>query len=341
MTDLCFEIHDVLPYINWQYFFHAWGLPARFGSIASVCSCPACRQEWLRQQSIIYKNARTLFNKPFATSGSSADESSHKNVAQAEEAWHLYEDAQSLLRQLDGHFRTHARVAIFEARSQADDILLFPPAGDGIFASAGKSPEFVLPFLRQQHPGIDGFCHCLSDFVFPVGREVPAEIRGIYDHIGLFATTVDAEMEQASPEDDYLHLLHQTLADRLAEATAEKVHEEVRQHIWGYAPMERFSNEQLFQEAYQGIRPAVGYPSMPDQSFNFLLDELLHLSDIHITLTESGAMRPHASTIGLMLAHPAARHFSVGSIAEDQLVDYARRRGLPPDMLRRFLHIDK
>ena len=127
------------------------------------------------------------------------------------------------------------------------------------------------------------------------------------------------------------------LADRLAEATAERLHKEVRQTYWGYARHEHLPMDELHTEQFEGIRPAVGYPSLPDASLNFLLDELLHLQQIGIHLTESGAMKPHASVSGLMLAHPQSRYFAVGKIDERQLTDYARRRNLPVDTMRRFL----
>ena len=129
----------------------------------------------------------------------------------------------------------------------------------------------------------------------------------------------------------------QTLADRLAEATAEKMHETVRKEIWAYAPDENLIIRQLHNEEYQGIRPAVGYPSLPDQSVNFLLDELLDMQQIGIRLTENGMMQPHASVSGLMFAHPASRYFSIGKIDEQQLNDYAIRRGISPDEMRKFL----
>jgi cobalamin-dependent methionine synthase I len=132
-------------------------------------------------------------------------------------------------------------------------------------------------------------------------------------------------------------MMAQLLADRLAEATAERMHQEVRTRYWGYAPDEQLSSDELHMEHFQGIRPAVGYPSLPDASLNFLLDRLLDMSQIGIRLTESGAMRPHASVSGLMMAHPQARYFSIGKIGDDQLADYARRRGIPLQLARKFL----
>ncbi|MBQ0049832.1 MAG: 5-methyltetrahydrofolate--homocysteine methyltransferase [Bacteroidales bacterium] len=301
MTDIHYEIHDLLPYINWQYFFHAWGLPARFGSLTSGCSCVACRQ---------------------AQMGNGADE-----------AQRLYDDARNLLSELDGRFQTHARILICDAYAEGDDIKLLLPH------HKANQEQVTLPLLRQQQAAKDGFCHCLSDFILPKDVTVSEEKRMVFGRIGLFLTSVDEQMERQRCDDDYLHLLHQTLADRLAEATAEKAHEEVRRNLWGYAPAECMTQEELFREAYQGIRPAVGYPSLPDQSFNFVLDEVLHFAEVGVRLTESGAMQPHASTSGLMIAHPMAHHFSIGTIDEEQLADYAQRRGMDKNMLRRFLRM--
>jgi cobalamin-dependent methionine synthase I len=111
----------------------------------------------------------------------------------------------------------------------------------------------------------------------------------------------------------------------------------VRKHYWGYAPDENLSIAEMQVEKFQGIRPAVGYPSLPDTSLNFVIDELLDMKQIGIRLTESGAMKPHASVSGLMMAHPQAQYFSLGKIGEDQLHDYARRRGLPVEVVRKFL----
>ena len=161
----------------------------------------------------------------------------------------------------------------------------------------------------------------------------PTQVNDIANTIGLFATTTSpfwGDEREAS-------LQFSTLADRLAEATAEKMHEEVRKHYWGYAKDEQLTMRELHEELFQGIRPAVGYPSLPDQSINFLIGKLLPLSEIGITLSENGAMSPHCSVSGLMFAHPKAHYFSVGSISEEQLLDYARRRGITPDQAKKFL----
>jgi cobalamin-dependent methionine synthase I len=144
-------------------------------------------------------------------------------------------------------------------------------------------------------------------------------------------------METLYFDDPYKHLLAQTLSDRLAEATAEVMHRDVRREFWGYAPNEHLSIKQLHREEFQGIRPAVGYPSLPDQSVIFIIDRLLDLKEIGIELTPNGAMHPHASVCGIMISHPASHYFAIEKIGEEQLHDYARRRGLPVNELRKYL----
>lgn len=285
-----YRLHEVSEYINWIYFFHAWGFQPRYAAIANIHGCDACRALWLA-------------NFP------------EQERAKAAEAMQLYKEANRMLSSLDNDFQTHAVCRLMDANSEENDIWL-------------EGTRF--PFLRQQTAKEGEPYLCLSDFIRPLST-------GITDKIGLFATSIDAEVENLFPNDSYKHLLVQTLADRLAEATAEKMHETVRKNIWGYAPDEHLSIPQLHNEEFQGIRPAVGYPSLPDQSVNFLLDELLDMKQIGIRLTENGMMSPHASVSGLMFAHPASHYFSVGKIDEQQLENYASRRGLPMHEMRKFL----
>ena len=225
----------------------------------------------------------------------------------------LREEALRLLGELEGRYHAYGLFELFEANADDDDIIV-----------NGKR----FPLLRQQQ-GKPPYL-CLSDFVLPLSR-------GESDKIGLFATTVDIGLETDFDGDDYQKMLVQLLADRLAEAAAERMHEQVRKEFWGYARDEQLSIPDMLVEKFQGIRPAVGYPSLPDASLNFILDDLLDMKQIGIRLTESGAMKPHASVSGMMLAHPKARYFSIGKIGEDQLGDYARRRGLPIEVCRKFL----
>jgi cobalamin-dependent methionine synthase I len=274
-TIASFTIHEVTSYIDWLYFFHAWGFEPRFAAIANIHGCDSCRAMWL-------------------TSFAEADR------PKAAEAMQLHKEANRMLNLLDRDYKAHSVFKLCRANGDGDNLVL----NDG----------FVFPLLRQQTPHADGGPFlCLSDFVRPLSVGVP-------DTVVLFASSVDAEMETLYAQDPYKHMLVQTLADRLAEAATEKMNEYVRKEY-----------------NYQGIRPAVGYPSLPDQSVNFLLDELLDMKQIGITLTENGAMMPHASVCGLLFAHPASKYFSVGKIDHEQLEDYARRRGMSVETMRKFL----
>ncbi|WP_297971930.1 vitamin B12 dependent-methionine synthase activation domain-containing protein [uncultured Bacteroides sp.] len=288
---LTYSIHEVVPYVNWLYFFHAWGFQPRFATIAHIHGCDTCRAMWL--------------------AGFPEEER-----AKAAEAMQLLKEANRMLDLLDRDFRVHSVYRLCKANADGDNLLL-----DGI----------PLPLLRQQTPQPDGAPFlCLSDFVRPLSS-------GVTDTVGIFAASCDGEVELLHADDPYKHLLVQTLADRLAEAATEKMHEYVRKVAWGYAKEENLSIPELLKEDFQGIRPAVGYPSLPDQSVNFLLDKLLHMGQIGISLTENGAMYPHATVCGLMFAHPAARYFAVGKIGKDQLEDYAKRRGMAVEEVSRFL----
>ena len=227
----------------------------------------------------------------------------------------LRNEAEQMLADMEGKYHTRAVYALCEANSEGDDIVI-----NGTH----------VPMLRQQKviPGKPNLC--LADFIRPASP-------GIKDTIGLFATSVDEEFTSNNEQDPYQRMLSQTLADRLAEATAEKIHEDVRKKYWGYAPDEQLTLMAIFAEKYQGIRPAVGYPSIPDTSMNFLLYELLDMKGIGIKLTENGMMVPHASVSGFMFAHPQSRYFDLGKIDDDQLVDYARRRNQPVETLRKYL----
>ncbi len=288
---LRYKIHEVTPYINWLYFFHAWGFPARFSFIAQIHGCDSCRASWLASFPV-------------------ADR------AKAAEAMQLHKEAVKMLNELDLVFQTGVRFGLFECNADGDDIILYE-----------QTSSTTLSFLRQQR---EPFL-CLSDFIRPKNAD------GLRDRIGVFAACADEDIEHSYADDDYRHLLCQTLADRLAEAAIERAHEAIRKFYWGYAPREQLSVAALHAEHFQGIRPAVGYPSLPDQSLNFSLDRLINFEAIGIRLTENGAMHPHASVSGLMIAHPDARYFSVGSIGEDQLRDYAHRRGRTPEEMRPYL----
>jgi cobalamin-dependent methionine synthase I len=257
---------------------------------------------------------------------------SYINWAYFYHAWQVRDDSQrqtlrreagTLLEQWDGHYQVYALFQLMDAANYGDDILLY---------NNGRSNVYRLPMLRQQ--STDSEHLSLADFVAPAATD---GCNKVYTQIGLFATSADESIVLDYTADPYQKMMAQLLADRLAEAAAEKLHKDVRECYWQYAGNEHLTIEQMLAGQYQGIRPAIGYPSLPDTSLNFIIDEILHLGQIGISLTENGAMKPHASVSGLMLAHPQAHYFDVGRIGEDQLNDYAARRGLPVESVRRFL----
>ena len=228
---LTYTIHEVAPYINWIYFFHAWGFQPRYAAIADIHGCDSCRAYWL-----------TTFPE--------------EERAKAAEAMQLFKEANRMLNQLDENYHVHTIFRLCEANADGDNLIL-----------DGK----LFPLLRQQIPHPDGSPFlCLSDFVRPLSSGIP-------DTVGIFAASCDGEVELLYENDPYKRMLVQTLADRLAEAATEKMHEYVRKVAWGYAKDENLSIPDLLREKFQGIRPAVGYPSLPDQSVNFLLNDLLHM----------------------------------------------------------------
>ncbi len=235
-----------------------------------------------------------------------------------EEARRLLADAGKMLEQLvaEKWLTAQAVLGLFPAASRGDDIVV----------RLGTS-EFVLHYLRQQQPKPKGQPnYCLADFIAP-------EDKGVCDYIGAFAVTAGIGIEThlarfERDHDDYRAILLKALADRLAEAFAEHLHERVRREFWGYAPYEDLTNEELIAEKYRGIRPAPGYPACPDHTEKRVLFDLLGVEQsIGIRLTESFAMHPAASVSGWYFSHPKATYFNVGKLGRDQVEDYARRKG--------------
>jgi len=245
----------------------------------------------------------------------------------------LFRDAQSLLDLIVREKLLEARaiVGFFPARSTPDDdIELF----EGIDR---LQPVAVVHTLRQQMVKPPGRANlALADFVAPSNS-------GVDDYIGAFAVTCGIgldvlvrQYEQA--QDDYSSILAKSLADRLAEAFAERLHERVRREYWGYAPDESLDTDALIHERYQGIRPAPGYPACPDHTEKRILFDLLRVeAHAGITLTESFAMLPAASVSGWYFWHPEAQYFGVGKIERDQVEDYARRKGMNVAVVERWL----
>jgi 5-methyltetrahydrofolate--homocysteine methyltransferase len=248
------------------------------------------------------------------------------------EATALYKDARALLARLSDENLLTARGAIgfFPAASVGDDVELY---GD-----ASRSDILTtLHFLRQQGDKTGARPDfCLADFVAP-------KESGVEDYIGAFVVTAGHGLDEfvkglEAEHDDYNSILAKALADRLAEAFAERMHERVRSEFWGYAAGEKLSNKELIEEEYQGIRPAPGYPACPDHTEKRALFNLLDAeASTGVTLTESFAMWPAASVSGFYFSHPGSHYFGVGRIGRDQVEDYARRKGVDLAEAERWL----
>lgn len=239
----------------------------------------------------------------------------------AKEALSLYKDARALLKETSekGTLTAKAIVGIFSAFSENEGISFIH-----------ESEKIYIPTLRQQEFKKDGMYYSLADFISPKK-----------DFAGTFAVTVHGaeELSQAFEkiDDSYNSILIKTLADRLAEAAAEWLHEKIRKEYWGYATDESLSIDDMLKLRYTGIRPAVGYPSLPDQSIIFDLEPILPFVKIGIKLTENGAMYPNASVCGLVISHPQSQYFNIGKIDEEQLTDYAQRKGKTTDEVKKWL----
>jgi 5-methyltetrahydrofolate--homocysteine methyltransferase len=249
--------------------------------------------------------------------------------AQARE---LHADALRMLERVVEERWLEARgvVGFFAASAVGDDVHLYSD-------EARHESLAELHFLRQQMAKSDGQPNlCLADWI------APAE-GGRGDWIGAFAVTAGHGLEARvarfeADRDDYSAILLKALADRLAEAFAERLHERVRRELWGYAPDETLSNEELVAERYRGIRPAPGYPAAPDHTEKAILWRLLDPERrAGIQLTDNFAMWPAAAVSGLYLAHPDARYFGTGRIGRDQVQDYARRKGQSLQETERWL----
>ncbi len=285
VTDVA--LSDLVPYLDWTFFFTAWELKGKYPAILDHPVHGAAARE-------LFANGRQLLDRIVA----------------------------ERLLELRGVY------GFWPAAADGDDLVLY--------TDPARSRELTrFPCLRQQSPrDAEAPCLCLADFVAPAGEGVP-------DHIGAFAVTAGIGAEElavrfAGEGDDYSSILVKALADRLAEAFTEWLHQRARRD-WGYGAAEAFTPAELIDERYRGIRPALGYPACPDHSEKERLFTLLEAPAVGITLTEHFAMLPAASVSGLFLGHPAARYFAVGRVDRDQVEDYARRKGLTRAEAERWL----
>ena len=227
---------------------------------------------------------------------------------------------------------------------QANGVIgLFPAnsvnGGDDIEIYADEKRDRVLATwhnLRQQNRKPGGNPNqCLADFVAP-------KTSGIKDYVGAFVVTAGIGIDKRvkayeDQHDDYNAIMLKALADRLAEAFAELLHQRVRRELWAYARDESLDHDALIAEKYRGIRPAPGYPACPDHTEKGALFDLLRAPEIGVTVTESYAMLPAAAVSGFYLAHPQSQYFAVGKLARDQVEDYARRKSMPVADIERWL----
>jgi 5-methyltetrahydrofolate--homocysteine methyltransferase len=290
------DLADIAGYIDWTFFFAAWELKGRFPAILEHPQYGHAARE-------LFDNARVLLDGIVS-------------------------------RQL---IRARAVYGFWPAASAGNDVVVFEAGSDPLTThdSRGLTPVTRFPMLRQQEQMADGVPHLsLADFIAPLES-------GVTDHIGAFAVTagLDADALAAAYEqqhDDYHAIMVKALADRLAEASAEWLHQRGRRE-WGYGADEQLTQSDLLAEKYRGIRPAIGYPACPDHSEKRRLFDLLGAERVGLDLTESFAMTPPASVSGLYFAHESARYFSVGRVGRDQVDDYARRKGISLAEAERWL----
>jgi 5-methyltetrahydrofolate--homocysteine methyltransferase len=294
-----FPLEELLPYIDWTPFFHTWELRGSYPRIFD-----------------------------------------DKNVG--DEAKKLYGDAQTLLKRIvdEKLLKAKAVFGFWPAQAIGDDIQLDLPSSILKVTPElknGKADKVRIHTLRQQAEKVDGQpYYALSDFIAPEGS-------GKQDYFGGFALTAGIGCDELVAEyeknfDDYNSIMVKALADRLAEAFAEKLHELVRKEYWGYAKEEHLTNEDLIKEQYVGIRPAPGYPACPEHTEKGTLFALLEAEEkIGLRITESYAMYPTAAVSGFYFSHPESRYFGLGKISKEQIEDYALRKDLSVEEVERWL----
>ncbi len=291
------QLSKLVPFIDWTPFFRSWELHGKYPEILS--------------DDIVGEQAKELFK-----------------------------DAQKMLEMVVSEKLITAKgiFGLFPAnRIKDDDIEVDATLADSGEAYKKETTTYIFRTLRQQLQRKEGVPdYALADFIAP-------KSSGVQDYIGCFCVSTGFGTDELSNRyredlDDYNSILIKALSDRLAEAFAEYLHKEVRQKYWGYATHENLTNEELIQESYKGIRPAPGYPACPDHLEKLTIWELLQVERrIGVKLTESLAMWPAASVSGYYFGNPEARYFGLGKIKEDQVADFAKRKGMPYEEAAKWL----
>jgi 5-methyltetrahydrofolate--homocysteine methyltransferase len=297
------SLGDLLPYIDWSPFFSSWELKGKYPAIL--------------KDPVVGQEAKKLFN-----------------------------DALELLNNIvtNKYLQAKAVFGFFPANSVGDDVELYESCTseqkEEKIPGHNENRESILThihFLRQQNkkaPNLPNLS--LSDFIAP-------KESGVNDYIGAFVVSTGFGADELSKKfekelDDYNSIMVKALADRLAEALAEFLHEKVRKEYWGYAAEEHLNHDDIIREKYKGIRPAPGYPACPDHLEKRVLFNLLNAEEnIGVTLTENFAMFPAASVSGWYIAHPEAKYFGVGKIEKDQVDDYAKRKNMSRKEIEKWL----
>jgi 5-methyltetrahydrofolate--homocysteine methyltransferase len=292
-----FDLAMIARYVDWGPFFQTWDLHGPFPQILA--------------DDVVGEHARQVFAE--------GEKMLERIVA---ERW----------------LTANAAVAFYPANAVGEDIEVYTD-------ESRREVLFTWHGLRQQtrKPVLDGVPNpnqALSDFIAP--RFIDGKPSGIADYIGLFAVTTGIGVDKreaafAAKHDDYGAIMLKAIADRLAEAFAELMHERVRRDLWGYTAGEALTSEELIRERYRGIRPAPGYPACPEHSVKRAMFEVLGAAELGMTLTENYAMHPASSVSGFYLAHPQAKYFNVGRIGRDQLEDLAARKRESVAELERWL----
>jgi 5-methyltetrahydrofolate--homocysteine methyltransferase len=292
-----YDLAMIAKYIDWGPFFQTWDLHGKFPEILA--------------DEVIGEHARQVFAE--------GEKMLERCIA---ERW----------------LGANGAMAFYPANSVGDDIEVYRD-------ESRREVLFTWHGLRQQtkKPVVDSRPNpnqCLSDFIAP--KLIDGKPSGIADYIGLFAVTSGIGLEKReaifqATHDDYAAIMLKAIADRLAEAFAELLHERVRRDLWGYAFGEDLTGEQLIRERYRGIRPAPGYPACPEHAVKRAMFEVLGAAENGMDLTENYAMTPASSVSGSYFSHPQAKYFNVGRIGRDQLEDLARRKRESVDELERWL----
>ena len=300
--NLSFEIRELIDFINWGQLFNVWKLSGKFASVAYLNGCDHCKASWLASLAV-------------------------EERKEASEAMQLHKECLRVIKEVCDKLnpKIKASVSFFKANSKDNSIII------------KSDNDIIIPTLRQQkkRDNNDGEYLALSDFILP-------EESDKVDYIATFAVTVGRDIQSyieylKSNGDDYKSVLLQSIADRLAEAAAAYTHYLVRTDMWGYSNEEK-NVADIIKGNCSGIRPAIGYPSLPDQSLMFDMKNFIDFDKLGIEVTENGAMYPSASVCGFMIANPNARYFTL-TIDENQRNVYCQKRGIALDDAKKWIAV--